>query len=70
MSTNPTSTNVRIGQQNFGQSIIYATFDGVEEEVVRYYADEIHFSTEELEGKTRQQIDDIWMAKDTAYLRS
>lgn len=65
----PTSTNVRI-EERFGESFIFATFGGVEERVITYFADELRFSVEELTGKTRQQISDIWMAKDTAYLRS
>lgn len=71
MTTYPSdlSTNVRI-EERFGESYVYATFGGVEECVITYYADELRFSVEELTGKTVQQITDIWMAKDTAYLRS
>ena len=74
MSTNVTypsdlSTNVRI-EERFGESYVYATFGGVEERVINFYSDEIRFSVDELTGKTVQQITDIWMAKDTAYLRS
>ena len=54
-----------------GQSQIFGTFeDGLEYPVISYYSDEIWFSKDELIGLTFESAIDLFLKKDTAYLRS
>jgi hypothetical protein len=54
-----------------GQSQIFGTFeDGLEYPVISYYADEIWFSEDELIGLTFESAINLFLKKDTTYLRS
>jgi hypothetical protein len=44
--------------------------DGTEGEVAAFYTDELTFTEREFIGLTRREAQQLWMDRDTAYLRS
>lgn len=53
------------------QNAVHVELDSGEEKVAfRYYSDELSFSSSEFIGKTMEEVDQLFLKKDTAYLRS
>ena len=44
--------------------------DGTQATLLTYYADELHFTSQEFIGLTARQAHDLFLARDQAYLRS
>ena len=54
------------------QAQVWGRYEGKEEEekIFCYYDDEISFSTNEIVGKTLDEVLNLWGEKDLTYLRS
>ena len=61
-----------IPAKSFGErTIINAQFtNGNTEDLIQFFHDELTFTTQEVEGLTRQEALDLWHKKDVAYLQS
>ena len=62
---------VMIIHKDMNATEVTATFeDGTEDVVLRYYPDEVSYTTNEFIGKTSQEVADMHHRKDVAYLQS
>ena len=66
------TTVVRAWKNNDSyQTVMVAEMsDGKETELFRYYPDEISFRPSEVVGMTKREASQLFVKKDTAYLRS
>lgn len=62
---------VKIVPKGFPQRTdVVAICDGEEIRVFSYYPDELSFTKKELEGKTIQEMQELYFQKDLQYLQS
>jgi len=59
------------GANRTGKTQIAGTFeDGTRKFVLGFYDDELRFRKEEVIGLTQEEVDDLFLRKDKAYLQS
>ena len=70
MENNKLIAKCRIEKGDFENTVIGVDESGVEHLLFTYYPDELHFKANEFVGRSIQYANDLFVKRDTAYLRS